>query len=1380
MPNWVLADGDARPLTKATPARVTAGLDASGMTPDRAFSPGTPIAPYDGYSRVPRSQDFTTGINIAGRPRRNERVSFATLRGLVEAYDVARICIWHRIDSVRSLDWNIIAKPGINGDLSDEIDYARSVMEYPAAGDPTTPFHTWLGEYLFDVLAYDAGALYRIRNNAGQTIGLRVIDGTTLAPQLDDWGNRPEPPAPAYVQYNQGLPWNWLTTEDIIYVPTRKVANSPYGQSPLESILLTANTDLRLQLYFLQKFTEGNIPEAFATAPETWGPEQIGAFQEAWDAFLLGDQAQKNQIKWVPHGTSFAWSSEKDFSDELSLFLMRKTLASYHVVPADLGLTEDVNKACHSDDTETLTEHGWKHFRDVTPDERIATVNPETGALEYHVPDTLISYHHTGDMMRFKSRNVDVLVTPNHKMWAKRRRTGTNLPVWEKAEADTFEDTSYFWFADSAGWDSAAVEADIFVLPTVDAGSHRKPDRPIDMDLWLEFLGYVVSEGCIYEPNDDPTQRGRYKVSIAQSVRVNPEKAAQIGRCLDALPIAFAHHDTADGARHWQVSDKPLWTWLRANVGHKSGDKHLPESFRRLGKRQLTILFDALMLGDGSYDSRPGTSGFSYATSSYRLAGEMQEVAQRLGHRAQIGTGTRCWTVNMAPGGRGYMLNGQNVTREQYDGTVWCFTVKNHLFVTRRTGKIAIHGNSGDTQADVQFRIGDRPLINHVNRLVSAFLQRDLGLPLVFQIDAGREVEDRLATAQADALYIQNGVISPSEPRERIFGLSEPDGVPVPRYIFTARGGPIPLSALNAVAGPIDPETGAPLPGAPLSKHPFAPVEGVVPNPPPPVPPLAVQRFGPDVEAPPATPVPGPAVKSEGVTTATGVAGSPLIGPDGDEAADEADLVVAKAEIGQFRRFVKARHKAGTWRDFTFTALDPITAHRLNDHGRAAIRKATGDVVAAGLAVVAADTGRTLMLQRALDPADPAGGQWEFPGGHVETGEDPQAAAIREWCEETGTALPDGTVTGGWTSANGIYVGFVWTITAETAVDLTNRNPDADPDGDQFEALAWWDPTDLDNNPAVRTELAADLALVFDALSGVVKAANPKGGSTAWTGAASKVPQHQFDLRIIRHYQPLIAAAIAGLYSDTQVRDAITAATTTIVKAADPAAARAITAAVRNALAGQADTEALEDAIRSMIAEGYLTGAHAAATQTGGAVAAAADKASAGVDWSSWEPGDVGAALRSADGALADLLDSADITVKGIADTALDTLGDRIADGLLNGDSVDTVARNIRDLVDGDANRAQVIARTETARAQVAGSFDSYTEAGVTQFDWVLSDGACPECEAEADANPHDIGDDGPPEHPSCRCATSPIAASIAGSGDGSAVSDDGGDDSAQ
>ncbi len=76
---------------------------------------------------------------------------------------------------------------------------------------------------------------------------------------------------------------------------------------------------------------------------------------------------------------------------------------------------------------------------------------------------------------------------------------------------------------------------------------------------------------------------------------------------------------------------------------------------------------------------------------------------------------------------------------------------------------------------------------------------------------------------------------------------------------------------------------------------------------------------------------------------------------------------VAKAELAAFRRFSRAARKAGDWRDFTFETVDPITAHRLNDAGRLAVRKDVGEVAVAGLAVQAADTGRVLMLQRALD-----------------------------------------------------------------------------------------------------------------------------------------------------------------------------------------------------------------------------------------------------------------------------------------------------------------------------------------------------------------------------------------------------------------------------
>ena len=132
----------------------------------------------------------------------------------------------------------------------------------------------------------------------------------------------------------------------------------------------------------------------------------------------------------------------------------------------------------------------------------------------------------------------------------------------------------------------------------------------------------------------------------------------------------------------------------------------------------------------------------------------------------------------------------------------------------------------------------------------------------------------------------------------------------------------------------------------------------------------------------------------------------------------------------------------------------------------------------AGLALKALDTGRVLLIQRALDPEDPAGGTWEFPGGSIEDGEAPEAAAFREFAEETGIQLP-GTVqvVDGWRSPNNIYQGYVAILPAEADIDINPgpndrdvTNPD-DPDGDAIETVAWWDIDTLADMPALRPEV---------------------------------------------------------------------------------------------------------------------------------------------------------------------------------------------------------------------------------------------------------------------------------------------------------------------
>jgi len=220
-------------------------------------------------------------------------------------------------------------------------------------------------------------------------------------------------------------------------------------------------------------------------------------------------------------------------------------------------------------------------------------------------------------------------------------------------------------------------------------------------------------------------------------------------------------------------------------------------------------------------------------------------------------------------------------------------------------------------------------------------------------------------------------------------------------------------------------------------------------------------------------------------------------------------------------------------------------------YGEMLYGKADKPPVAAGLAVRAADTGRILMLQRAIDPGgdDKAAGFWEFPGGRLDAGEDALEAARREWAEETGCEVPDGDLEGIWNSGNGRYRGFVHTVPSEDAVPIHGdrddvTNPD-DPDGDHVEALAWWDPAQLKENPAVRPELLEDVKRIRRALKSAqtpMLEATPHllGPHGLWHTPDKHVPFKQKLPNYVEH----IAAALMrdqGLDESTAVAYAINA-----------------------------------------------------------------------------------------------------------------------------------------------------------------------------------------------------------------------------------------------
>ncbi len=319
-----------------------ASMDIQGMGYQRPFSPGTPLAPWLSYGGEPRAWDYQTGFNISTRPR-NGLVSFDTIGQICYSYDWARICRKRRIDSFRSFDWSIVPADGESGDLTSAIKAGRAAIARP---DGITPYKSFIAKYLWDMFTYDAGSLYKRRDVSGRVYALDVVDGTSIAPLVDYDGRTPTPPAPAFVQFVLGLPFDWQQATDLIYQPFWPRPDSPYGQAPIEDVLLTANTDMRMTMGLLDYWTDGNIPGGFGEAPsEMTDPAAQQELEDRLNAKLGQDQKVKVQVHIVPSGFRFTANRQQAFDEDAYLWLARKTCAAFGVVPEDVGITQDVNRA---------------------------------------------------------------------------------------------------------------------------------------------------------------------------------------------------------------------------------------------------------------------------------------------------------------------------------------------------------------------------------------------------------------------------------------------------------------------------------------------------------------------------------------------------------------------------------------------------------------------------------------------------------------------------------------------------------------------------------------------------------------------------------------------------------------------------------------------------------------------------------------------------------------------------------------------------------------------------------------------------------------------------------------------------------------------------
>jgi nucleoside-diphosphate-sugar epimerase len=358
---------------------------------------------------------------------------------------------------------------------------------------------------------------------------------------------------------------------------------------------------------------------------------------------------------------------------------------------------------CYDDQTEVLTRNGWKLFKDLADEDEVATRQLDDPHIVYTKHTARTEYLYEGPMYCLGQRRVDLCVTPNHRMVTSfKRRDGTEKMRFEEAKDILGKYNRYHLTCD---WDGE--EQATFTLPGYHwLGENEPPIQAVELpiDDWLNFLGWYLAEGAV---DGKWLKSAPNRICINQKIGAHSEEvnaifekmAARLG-CTHSV---YLFKDRDQEAHYLFCTQLAVYLSQLGN----SITKHIPHELLNLSKRQLGVLFNAMMSGDGMWMDRDRHYG-RYYTSSKQLADDMQELAIKLGLSATLShldrTDGSGWTKNVE-----YRVNFTKTTVfqvnqrpgdpndwiEDYAGMVYCCEVPGDgIILVRRNGKPVWCGNS--------------------------------------------------------------------------------------------------------------------------------------------------------------------------------------------------------------------------------------------------------------------------------------------------------------------------------------------------------------------------------------------------------------------------------------------------------------------------------------------------------------------------------------------------------------------------------------------------------------------------------------------------------------------------------------------------------------
>lgn len=363
------------------------------------------------------------------------------------------------------------------------------------------------------------------------------------------------------------------------------------------------------------------------------------------------------------------------------IFLEALIAAPKHLRHPIMVVVDEAHHFCMDAKTEILTKDGWRKHDEVHRGDIAIAFSPESGSYNYEPIKRVIIKEHDGEMVAFKSQNIDCLVTPDHRVVlarTKRARGKRGLFPW------TF---------------CRAVDVPTQFCIPVGCGPDLKGIPELD-ETTLRILGWVITDGHLVGTRKGSSNRYLGITQSPNTIKHGTNITEQMDKIL--LPLGAKKTTRIRQAKTMPNGNRMverecceyylgkklnnlLLGWLRNDI-HRVPREILDNA----SKDQLRALYLGLLEGNGTAQGDKWVA--FYPGQNEGQADDFQEVAIRLGVSVtktwvpSIGQ----WHCRIATRKHHYVRRPQTAT---YKGLVWDITIPSGAFIARRNGKVFVTGN---------------------------------------------------------------------------------------------------------------------------------------------------------------------------------------------------------------------------------------------------------------------------------------------------------------------------------------------------------------------------------------------------------------------------------------------------------------------------------------------------------------------------------------------------------------------------------------------------------------------------------------------------------------------------------------------------------------